>query len=166
MEFGATHCKPQNPLCDSCPFVQDCVAFNQNRIAELPVKLKKQKIRTRHFNYLVFISKQRETVLEQRKGKGIWEGLYEFPLVETFSEASPENLVKEESFQEYVKRNTDMPSLYNEVPILHKLSHQHIHTKFWIMNCDSLPLEGIPLKKVRNYPVPRLIDKFIEAYDL
>lgn len=166
MEFGATHCKPQNPLCESCPFILKCVAFNQNRIAELPVKLKKQKVKTRHFNYLVFISDKGETILEQRTGKGIWKGLYEFPLVETLSEASLENLVREESFQEYGLQNSEKFSLYNEVPILHKLSHQHIHTKFWIMNCDRLPLQGIPIKKIRNYPVPRLIDKFIEAYDL
>ena len=83
MEFGATHCKPQNPLCDSCHFAAKCIAYNQNRIAELPVKLKKQKVKSRHFNYLVFISDKGETILEQRKGKGIWEGLYECPLVET-----------------------------------------------------------------------------------
>ena len=95
MEFGATHCKPQNPLCDSCPFAAKCVAFNQNRISELPVKLKKQKVKNRYFNYLVFISEEGETILEQRRGKGIWEGLYEFPLVETSEEVALENLVQE-----------------------------------------------------------------------
>ena len=165
MEFGAMHCKPQNPLCESCPFASSCVAHNQNRIAELPVKLKKQKVKCRHFNYLVFISEEGETILEQRKGKGIWEGLYEFPLVETLSEVNLENLVKEDGFQEYAARSDDF-QLYNESPIVHKLSHQHIHTKFWIRNCEQLPQQGIPLKQIKAYPVPRLIDKFIEAYEL
>lgn len=165
MEFGATHCKPQNPLCESCPFAAKCVAFNQDRISELPVKLKKQKVKNRYFNYLVFISEEGETILEQRRGKGIWEGLYEFPLVETSEEIGLENLVQEEGFQEYSLKENKEPNLFNENSIVHKLSHQHIHTKFWILNCEHLPQQGIPLKKMKTYPVPRLIDKFIETYD-
>jgi A/G-specific adenine glycosylase len=113
----------------------------------------------------VFISDEGETILEQRRGKGIWEGLYEFPLVETSKEIALENLVEETGFQEYAHKEISVPSLFNESPIIHKLSHQHIHTRFWIVNCDRLPQKGIPLKRMRNYPVPRLIDKFIETYD-
>ena len=165
MEFGATHCKPQNPLCERCPFASRCVAFNQNLISDLPVKLKKQKVKNRYFNYLVFISEEGETVLEQRKGKGIWEGLYEFPLVETSEEIGMENLVEEAGFQEYAPLKGEGLNLYNENSIVHKLSHQHIHTKFWILNCDRLPQKGIPVGKMKAYPVPRLIDKFIESYN-
>ena len=165
MEFGATHCKPQNPLCESCPFADQCVAFNQNKITVLPVKLKKQKVRNRYFNYLVFISDEGETILEQRKGKGIWEGLYEFPLVETSREVAEESLVEEAGFQEYTPVKKGALHLYNESSIIHKLSHQHIHTRFWIVNCEQLPQQGIPLDTMKAYPVPRLIDKFIEAYD-
>lgn len=164
MEFGAVHCKPQNPLCPTCPFASRCVAFNQERINELPVKLKKQKVKNRYFNYLVFISEEGETLLEQRKGKGIWEGLYEFPLVETNTETSLENLLREEGFQEYAQQHNQTPSLYNEASIVHKLSHQHIHTRFWIVNCSQLPQQGVALEKMGKYPVPRLIDRFIESY--
>jgi A/G-specific adenine glycosylase len=164
MEFGALQCKPQLPECSTCPFSENCIAFKEQRIAELPVKLKKQKIRKRHFNYLVFISEEKETLLKQRMGKGIWQGLYEFPLVETSGDASLENLVKEEEYKSYSTMENTSVALFNELPVVHKLSHQHIYTRFWIVNCRELPQEGVPLKEIEQFPVPVLIDKFIESY--
>lgn len=164
MEFGALQCKPQSPQCGKCPFSQDCVAFNQGLIKVLPVKLKKQRVTTRHFNYLVFISKDQKTLLHQRRGQGIWEGLYEFPLVETVGEAEIDLLLEEPEFLNYSPRPNPQIHLFNELPIIHKLSHQHLHTKFWILNCDSLPGEGVPLKTLGNFPVPVLIDKFIDSF--
>ena len=29
MDFGALHCKPQNPLCETCPFSDSCVALEK-----------------------------------------------------------------------------------------------------------------------------------------
>ncbi|GHA45062.1 A/G-specific adenine glycosylase [Salinimicrobium marinum] len=164
MEFGALQCKPQLPECPTCPFSGNCIAYKEQRIAQLPIKLRKQKIRKRHFNYLVFISEDKETLLKQRKGKGIWQGLYEFPLVETSGETSFENLVKEEEYQSYSTSENTSVALFNELPVVHKLSHQHIFTRFWIVNCRELPQGGVPLEKINEFPVPVLIDKFIESY--
>ena len=164
MEFGAVHCKPRLPECETCPFAAKCVAFNQNKIAELPVKLRKQKIRKRHFNYLVFLSEEKETIVQQRKDKGIWQGLYEFPLVETATETNAENLVQEDSFATYSRERNVKVQLFNEKPIVHKLSHQHIYTKFWILNCRDLKGKGVPVRKLTEFPVPKLIDNFIDAF--
>ncbi len=163
IEFGSEQCKPRRPLCGSCPFVTTCVAFNQHRIGELPVKLKKQKIRKRHFNYLVYISEEGKTIMNQRRGKGIWEGLYEFPLVETASEVQLENLVADVP-AEYsaIDKNA---VLYNDLPVVHKLSHQHIYTKFWIVKCDELPKEALSMAEVNKLPVPVLIENFIDTFD-
>ena len=164
IEFGSEQCKPRQPLCATCPFSSECVAFQQGRIKELPVKLKNLKIKQRHFNYLVFLSEENRTLLRQRTGKGIWQGLYEFPLVETLDEVGARNLVLEEDFQEYSKK-AFKPELYNEKVIVHKLTHQHIYTKFWIVNCEKLPEEGIPLENLNTYPVPVLIENFINTFD-
>lgn len=166
MEFGALHCKPQLPCCSSCPFAPRCVAHNQGRISELPVKLKKQKVKTRHFNYIVPVSNSRETMLQQRKGKGIWRGLYEFPLIETSKEATKETLMGERVLQSFEDRGSIGMKLFNEEPIVHKLSHQHIHTKFWILDCKGLPGNGIPLEKLADFPVPVLIGNFIDSFEV
>lgn len=164
MEFGALHCTPRRPRCETCPFAEECVAYNQNRILQLPVKLKKQKVKKRHFNYLVYISQEGKTIMQQRTGKGIWKGLYEFPLVETISETTFENLVREEGYRDYSGVANEKVDLFNETPIVHKLSHQHIYTKFWIVNCDELPEKGISFPEIVKLPVPVLIEKFIENY--
>ncbi|WP_324719807.1 A/G-specific adenine glycosylase [Salinimicrobium sp. HB62] len=163
IEFGSEQCKPRNPLCSSCPFAAKCVAFNQNRISELPVKLKKLKVRKRHFNYLVYISTEGKTIMNRRRGKGIWEGLYEFPLVETTSEAKLENLIAEAPADYSVMEKE--PVLFNDSPIVHKLTHQHIFTKFWIVECSKLPEEALPITEINKLPVPVLIENFIDTFD-
>jgi len=41
MDFGATICKPQLPLCADCPLQAECTAFQTGKISDLPVKEKK-----------------------------------------------------------------------------------------------------------------------------
>lgn len=166
MEFGALQCKPQNPLCESCPLSNSCLALKNNKIAMLPVKLKKAKVKKRYFNYLVFLSEENETILEQRIGKGIWEGLYQFPLMESTSLIDAEALLAEPGlFPEGGEYNLKV-SLYNDTPIIHKLSHQHIYTRFWIVENAELNTNTIPLSKIQEYPVPVLIANFISEFEL
>ena len=55
--------------------------------------------------------------------------------------------------------------IFNEEPIIHKLSHQHLHTKFWIITVDNLLVEGIPISNISSYPVPILIGNFIDTFN-
>lgn len=163
MDFGAMHCKPQNPLCNKCPLANGCVALAKNQIKELPVKEKKTKIKKRYFNYLVPITEENKTVLEERKGKGIWQGLYQFPLVETQKKTSEEELVKNKQFTMLFPEETTI-SLFNTEDIIHKLSHQHLITKFWIVKTRKVNEQTMDWAVVKKYPVPVLIDKFLEEY--
>lgn len=165
MEFGATQCKPQNPDCSICPFNTSCIAFAENRINELPVKIKSANAKKKHFNFLVLISSDEKTVLEQREGKGIWQNLYQFPLIETnkgYDFEAFKTLAKNHSL---LKDKLFELSLYNEADIIHKLSHQHLHTKFWIVKLDGSLENGIPVNKVHEYAVPILIGNFIESFN-
>lgn len=165
IEFGSEQCKPRQPLCGSCPFQYNCVAFQQNKIHQLPVKLKKIKIKERHFNYLVFLSEEKETLLKKRTGKGIWEGLFEFPLIESSSEMHLENIVQEEEFSSYGNSENPKIELFNEKPIIHKLTHQHLFTKFWVIKNASIAEGAVSLEKIEKFPVPALIEKFLSTYD-
>lgn len=163
MEFGAIQCAPKKPYCLLCPLNESCVALKENKVDSLPVKLNKTKIKHRFFNYLVFLDKNRNTLLEQRKGKGIWQNLYQFPLLETDKTVDSKGLVKS------MKKNNRFQSvreihLYNEAPVVHKLSHQHLHTRFWVLEVSSSLEEGIPWKKIHDFPVPVLIADFIKTF--
>ncbi|MFD1094771.1 A/G-specific adenine glycosylase [Salegentibacter chungangensis] len=166
MEFGALHCKPKNPLCDTCPFQDSCLALKNNKVNELPVKLKKGKIKKRYFNYLVFQSDENQTILQQRTGKGIWNGLYEFPLVETEKQVSPDEFPAEPAFREKIGGKKVELHLYNEEPVVHKLSHQHIFARFWIVKSDTLPKESVEINRLEEYPVPVLIQNFLRECEI
>ncbi|MGB8706252.1 MAG: A/G-specific adenine glycosylase [Gillisia sp.] len=166
MEFGALHCKPQNPMCDSCPLSDSCLALKLQLQNELPVKIRKGKIKNRFFNYLVFLTEENKTLLEQRSGKGIWEGLYQFPLIETSKLISPQEFLKKESVLKLLNSDSDEISLYNEDPVVHKLSHQHIYTRFWIIQKTAPLNKGIDLEELKKYPVPVLIANFLNDFNL
>ncbi|MDT0643116.1 A/G-specific adenine glycosylase [Zunongwangia sp. F363] len=164
MEFGALQCKPKNPLCETCPLNNSCLALQQKKIGVLPVKLKKGKIRKRYFNYLVFQNEENTTLLHQRTGKGIWHGLYEFPLIETKEQLTAKEFLSAEEVKAAVGENSTV-QLYNEMPVVHKLSHQHIYARFWLVESGNLSTEAIPMDKIEDYPVPVLIQNFLNEYE-
>ena len=163
MDFGAVHCKPQNPLCDTCPFANSCVALEKKIIKELPVKDKKTKVRNRYFNFLVVKTNADLTILSERKGKGIWQGLYQFPLIESTKNINKNELVSSEEFIHLFPNETTI-SLFNKKEIIHKLSHQHLYTQFWIVETAISSEAKIKWNAIKKYPVPVLIANFLEAF--
>ncbi|MEJ6792849.1 MAG: A/G-specific adenine glycosylase [Lacinutrix sp.] len=165
MEFGARQCKPKNPDCNSCPFSGTCIALQQDRISELPVKLKTLKVKIKHFNFIVILSEDGKTILEKREGKGIWQNLYQFPLLETKKPSKVNEIENQLKDFSILKNKTFSVSIYNETPIIHKLSHQHLNTTFWIVTADSKLQQGVFVDKITDFPVPILIANFIKSFN-
>lgn len=163
MDFGALHCKPQNPLCESCPLADSCIALDKKLTKELPVKDKKIKIKKRYFNFLVIKTATNTTILDKRTGKGIWEGLYQFPLIEKDNTLTKEALMNTDEFNELLPNDTSI-TLFNEKQIIHKLSHQHLYTQFWIVETNNVPNATINWSAIEEYPVPILIANFLTKY--
>jgi A/G-specific adenine glycosylase len=165
MEFGARQCKPKNPNCSVCPIEDSCVSLQKNLVNTLPVKLKKTKITTKYFNFLVCVDKDKKILFEKRLGKGIWQNLYQFPLVESekslkaneFHSLDLEAVLSKSIVFDY--------SLYNDIDKIHKLSHQHLHTKFWIIEVEESLEKGISIKDLNKYPSPVLISHFIDEFN-
>ena len=76
MDFGAIQCTPQSPKCLLCPLAETCEAMRSNRVAELPVKQKTMKVKTRHLSY-IYIRCKGETAIHRRGEGDIWQGLWE-----------------------------------------------------------------------------------------
>ena len=160
MEFGARVCTPKQPQCETCIFNSSCYALAHNSIASLPYKKGKTKVRKRYFNYFIFLDDANNTVIQQRTAKGIWQGLYEFPLFETDKKASNKKIKK------YLKTNyrTEKALLYNVEAVVHKLSHQHLYTHFWIVKTKSKNSKSVAWNTLKNYPFPVLIRNFIKKF--
>tara|TARA_B110000971_G_scaffold150448_1_gene153660 strand:+ start:473 stop:1516 length:1044 start_codon:yes stop_codon:yes gene_type:complete len=163
MDFGALHCKPQNPHCETCIFADSCVALEKKLTKELPVKDKKIKVRKRYFNFLVLQTDDHKTILSEREGKGIWQGLYQFPLIESEKTINKKELILSEEFIHLFPTETTI-SLFNEKEIVHKLSHQHLYTHFWIVEAKNTAEANTKWTEIEKYPVPILIANFLEAF--
>lgn len=165
MEFGAIQCAPKKPFCLHCSLNESCAALLKNKVADLPVKINKTKIKSRFFNYLVFMDTTGNTLLEKRTGKGIWQNLYQFPLLES-NKILDEKAFKNELRAQKRLSNIKSIQLYNQETIVHKLSHQHLHTNFWILRTKNPIQNGILWKNITSFPVPVLIADFIRTYKI
>jgi A/G-specific adenine glycosylase len=131
------------------------------------VKSKKEKQRKRYFHYL-FLRTPAGVVLTKRKGKDIWQGLYEFPLLETNRPVEAGNLMKSAAWRSlFGSRSLVLVS--RKGPVVHQLSHQQIRAVFYEL---SLPLPFRPLPEgwielpedtLGDYPVPVLVARYLEG---
>ncbi|WP_277486934.1 A/G-specific adenine glycosylase [Catalinimonas alkaloidigena] len=168
MEFGALQCTPKSPACLLCPVNQLCYAYQHNRQHELPVKIKKVKVKKRYFSYIV-LRRGNFLYMKKRSGKDIWHGLYDFYLVENKHvidglENIDDFLVTE------VMTNTN-PTVEMSALYKHQLTHQQLEVRFFTLNmekgslADSLLTEkGLSvysIEEVKGLPKPILIDKYL-----
>ena len=145
MDFGATWCTPKSPRCSECPLADTCQALHDDNIDKLPVKLKKLKVKTRHFQY-IYISCNGFTALRRRPAGDIWQGLWEPLLIE----------------------DTALPQLDGTLTLLragvkHVLTHRIIMADFYRLDCNTRPqlpaeYQWIAENDLDRYAIPRLVE--------
>lgn len=125
MEFGAVQCKPKNPDCGQCPLQHSCVALREARIAHLPVKKSKTKVKKEVLHYALKVDDKGALVVRRRPTTGYWPNLYEFPGIvnESLPDQAPSELGSGEAGELY---------LWDEKPMKHKLSHRALELYFWV----------------------------------
>ncbi|MCH8902605.1 MAG: NUDIX domain-containing protein [Bacteroidetes bacterium] len=166
MELGALVCLPNNPKCDSCPLRDDCVALKEDRISMLPVKEKRLKKRKRFFNYL-FIKNNERTYLHKREAKDIWQGLYEFPLIETNTFANRQTFTNCKDWKRILK-NSNYKILEVSDIFSQTLTHQRIEARFWEIEIDRrLDLSEnnfieTGMDNVNDYPFPKIMICYLD----
>ncbi|WP_026703530.1 A/G-specific adenine glycosylase [Flavobacterium soli] len=164
MEFGALQCVPKSPDCSVCVMNDGCLALKLDKVNELPVKLKKTKVRDRFFNYLVIQDEHGNTKIQQRIDKGIWHNLFEFPLIESNAEIQLEDLIEKISDDLMVENEIIAIAEMNANDKTHKLSHQKLHIKFWKVEVQGLISGGIDNSFLKTFPFPIVIYNFIEKF--
>jgi A/G-specific adenine glycosylase len=163
MEFGALQCTPQSPKCIFCPLQENCQALAKGKIQDLPVKTKKIKVKERFLNYIIFECEQK-LALKIRNEKDIWQGLYEFYLIEKdkiFEKTEIEEYFKDLTFKiQHISQN-----------YTHILTHQKLYITFFHI---SIPNPNIEILKnynffdktaIENLPKPILIANYCKDFD-
>lgn len=166
MEFGATHCTPKKPKCDTCIFNMQCEALGSKKVMSIPVKKGKTKILQVNHTYMCFIH-DNKTYIEKRTA-GIWKNLYQFPLIEED--------IKTDGITKIVNRYLKTPSKFKISDVFdstHILSHRKIQASFFTIHLDTSPIFlknnifEIPLADLTTrYPVSILTQNYLKRLNL
>lgn len=185
MDFGAIQCTPQSPKCLLCPVAETCEAMRSNRVAELPVKQKTLKVKTRHLSY-IYIRCNGMTAIHRRGEGDIWQGLWEpfnasditeatasiasaqaSPSSTKFSSSSAKlSPFKSELVASLHLSNVDALQLLAQ-NVKHVLTHRILLADFYLLETEArpqLPDDYIWIKEeeIEDYGIPRLIELMLE----
>ena len=185
MDFGAIQCTPQSPKCLLCPLAETCEAMRSNRRAELPVKQKTLKVKTRHLSY-IYIRCNGMTAIHRRGEGDIWQGLWEpfnasditeatasiasaqaSPSSAKFSPSSAKlSPFKSELAASLHLSNVDGLQLLAQ-DVKHVLTHRILLADFYLLETEArpqLPDDYIWIKEeeIEDYGIPRLIELMLE----
>lgn len=185
MDFGAIQCTPQSPKCLLCPLAETCEAMRTNRVAELPVKQKTMKVKTRHLSY-IYIRCKGETAIHRRGEGDIWQGLWEPFNASDIADAcaSPSSTQASLSSTKFSTSLTKLSSFKKELAadlhlsnvdalqllaqdVKHVLTHRILLADFYLLETDAhpqLPDDYIWIKEeeIEDYGIPRLIELLLE----
>lgn len=185
MDFGAIQCTPQSPKCLLCPLAETCEAMRSNRVAELPVKQKTLKVKTRHLSY-IYIRCKGETAIHRRGEGDIWQGLWEPFNASDIAEvcASPSSAQPSPSSAKTSTSPTKFSPFKSELAaslhlsnadglqllaqdVKHVLTHRILLADFYLLETEvrpQLPDDYIWIKEeeIEDYGIPRLIELMLE----
>ncbi|HBV21388.1 MAG TPA: A/G-specific adenine glycosylase [Nitrosomonas sp.] len=156
MDLGSMVCVRHKPLCSQCPLKKLCVAYNEDRIAQLPVPKQRKQLPVKETIFMIY-RHNRKLLLEKRSDKGIWGGLWCFP--------------------EYHVNDIIINSTKNSMSVkLPRLLHTFTHFKLWIQPClqevgseaetdiSKKPIVWIESDKVLELAIPAPVRKLIQQH--
>ncbi len=160
MDFGAMQCTPKSPDCNACPLAAGCLAAARHSVESFPVKSRKVKVVTLHLVYLIVRDSANRIWLHQRPAGNIWQGLYEFPLLEFTRPAT----LAEVKAHPFCKRHIPSQAVFRNVvtAYTHQLTHRTLKVDCYeVALPEDVPVpesyQKIEWQELENYPLPQLI---------
>lgn len=165
MDFGATVCKPKQPLCVTCVFNNNCVALKEDKVNLLPIKTKSLVKKSRWFYYVIM--QHRDTFfIQKRTAKDIWQSLYEFILIEKYGFEEIESILTSPELNPYRSKQFKIISISE--PIKQQLTHQTIYSIFVHIRTDKISNEisgeWVTIPQLKKRPFPRTITGFLQHF--
>lgn len=175
MELGAMVCLPNGkPLCEQCPVMQLCRAFQEDKELTLPVKAEKKERRIEKRNVYIFRQNGKE-LLHRRPKKGLLAGLWEYPnclisaenLPEEFLSGASKRIIKREMKKakhifSHVEWHMDGYFIEAE-PLNQREEEQIIQEMMRLTETESNREDWVfanQEERTQEYPIPAAFEKF------
>ena len=167
MNLGAQVCLPKAPLCDSCPWQEDCQAHLNGTQSSFPVKKSKKANVDRYFHF-IDITYRGRTLIHKRKPGDIWNGLYQFPLIEK----NTPRAIPSAHVLTFLRKYLGIDEIKIEqitATTKQVLSHQNIFSRFYQVHLQSKPTlisEGYKFVLRKNLPTfafPRSVTLYLHS---
>lgn len=172
IDFGATQCTPKNVNCSACQLQSHCYAYQHTKQGDFPVKEKKLKKRTRFFHYLLLEGPE-GLLVQKRIAKDIWQGLYEFPLIEeTAGGALEPGEILQGDLLQTLAGNVSAEVERVSIPFQQQLTHQKIIAVFWEIKLKEsikpkeLHQQLVERENLDKFAFPKVIDRYLRDKSL
>lgn len=130
MDLGATVCTRSKPKCGDCPVQADCVAYQTDRVHELPTPRPRKAVPEKHATFLLLLHGN-DILLEKRAPSGIWGSLWCPPQLE------------DEQVSDYLQRNGITVSAKTELAeFTHTFTHFKLHITPLLLHVAHKPLQA------------------------
>ncbi|GFO71873.1 A/G-specific adenine glycosylase [Bathymodiolus japonicus methanotrophic gill symbiont] len=127
MDLGATICTRAKPRCTVCPLQTDCLALEQQRVAELPTPKPRKQIPIKQSTFIIAINEDQQILLEKRAPTGIWGGLWSVPELAHHSEV-----------EEWLLKQAMVVTNKQELAVRrHTFSHYHLDYQPIVLNISQ-----------------------------
>jgi A/G-specific adenine glycosylase len=164
MELGALVCTPTQPKCHTCPINTNCIALQQRKTHEIPLRKQKVKVAQKKLVFIEFNCGE-NILLRQRPTDGIWGGLHEYPHYGVPVETPKNELLNACPWAAWKQFLTKAEWIST---VRHKLSHQDIEAYHFRCilppNLTTMTEIGfwVSKEKIKEFPLHRLMLKFVE----
>lgn len=167
IELGAMVCSPRKPDCMFCPVEAFCEAKHAGNPTNYPVKQGKIKVTERYLHFFLVRLPEGRLLIERRAEGDIWEGLYQFPLIET-NEKVEGGL---EALLARPEANALLSSLKGTklhtaalAQRQHRLTHRLLHATLYEVEAEAADKGeyiSIEASELDSYALPALLIKLI-----
>lgn len=156
MDFGALVCTPAAPHCRTCPLSESCIARAEGRVNQLPVKKKLTAVPTVYMAY-VRVESQGAVLLHRRTERGIWQSLYDYPLIESTERRPSPRLVHQHPLLKGYTAGGTWRLMREQMP--QRLTHRQLFIDIYRLRIPrQFPLPDdyywIPEERLAEYAMP------------
>lgn len=131
MDMGATLCTRTRPRCAECPVHDDCIAYQTDRVHELPTPRPHKTVPEKRATLLLLMHGN-DVFLEKRPPQGIWGGLWCLPQLDDGAGVTSADYARRNGLQIY--ESIDLESL------THTFTHFKLHINPVLLRLEQRPL--------------------------